>query len=42
MTCWQVNVARKGVEIWTVPERLGKSKAADPYHVWTHRLDSSP
>jgi hypothetical protein len=41
MTCWGVNVGRKGVEVWSVPERQGKSKPDDPYHVWAHRLDSS-
>lgn len=42
MTCWQVNVARQGKEVWSVPERLGKSKPGDAYHVWAHRLDSTP
>ena len=38
MTCWGVNVSHKGTEVWSVPERLGKSKITDPYYVWGNRL----
>lgn len=37
MTCWEVTVKRNDVVVWNVPERLGKSKPNDPYHVWVYR-----
>ena len=37
MTCWAVQVQRKGVEVWSVPERLGKSSRDVDYHVWVHK-----
>jgi hypothetical protein len=37
MTCWAVTVERDGKEIWSLPERLNKSKPTDGYHVWLHR-----
>ncbi len=37
MTCWAVTVSRDGKEIWSLPERLNKSKPTDGYHVWLHR-----
>ena len=40
MTCWAVQVARGGVEVWSVPERLGKSSARGLYHVWIHAVES--
>ena len=39
MTCWAVKATLAGAEVWSVPERLGKSTARDAYHVWTHRPD---
>jgi hypothetical protein len=37
MTCWAVRARLAGKEIWSVPERLGKSTPQGPYHVWAHR-----
>lgn len=37
MTCWAVTASRDGKEIWSLPERLNKSKPTDGYHVWLHR-----
>jgi hypothetical protein len=37
MTCWEVNVMRDGKVVWSSPERLGKSKPNEPYHVWVHK-----
>jgi hypothetical protein len=39
MTCWAVKARLAGTEVWSVPERQGKSAARDPYHVWLHRPD---
>ena len=36
MTCWAVNVKHRGVDVWSVPERL-KSSATGTYHVWLHK-----
>ena len=41
MTCWAVQVARGDSEVWSVPERLGKSSRRDLYHVWIHTPESS-
>jgi hypothetical protein len=38
MTCWAVKAHLDGREVWSVPERLGKTTRRDPYHVWIHRL----
>jgi hypothetical protein len=37
MTCWAVKAQLGGTEVWSVPERLGKTTARDTYHVWIHR-----
>jgi hypothetical protein len=37
MTCWAVEAKRGDKVVWNVGERLGKSKPADPYHVWIYR-----
>jgi hypothetical protein len=37
MTCWGVKAQLAGSEVWSVPERLGKSTPGDPYHVWGYR-----
>lgn len=37
MTCWAVTAKLDGREIWSVPERYGKSTPRGPYHVWIHR-----
>jgi hypothetical protein len=39
MTCWAVTARLGGSEVWSVPERLGKTTPQDPYHVWGHRPD---
>jgi hypothetical protein len=36
MTCWAVTAQVTGREVWSVPERLGKTTARDAYHVWVH------
>lgn len=36
MTCWAVTVQHQGKEVWSLPERLGKSKPNHLYHVWLH------
>lgn len=42
MTCWAVEAERDGKLIWSVPERLGKSKPTDDYHVWIYRPQAQP
>jgi len=37
MTCWAVTVERNEKQVWSLPERLNKSKPGDLYHVWLHR-----
>jgi len=37
MTCWAVMVQHDGNNVWSLPERLNKSKPNDLYHVWLHR-----
>jgi hypothetical protein len=37
MTCWGMKAQLAGNEVWSVPERLGKSTKDGPYHVWAHR-----
>jgi hypothetical protein len=37
MTCWAVQARLGKTEVWSVPERLGKSTRQGPYHVWVHR-----
>jgi hypothetical protein len=37
MTCWAVTVERKGRQVWSLPERLNKSKPDHLYHVWLHK-----
>lgn len=37
MTCWAVTAHMEGKEIWSVPERSGKTTPKDSYHVWIHR-----
>lgn len=37
MTCWAVEATLDGRAAWSVPERLGKSRPEDAYHVWIHR-----
>ncbi|MCI0361343.1 MAG: hypothetical protein L0211_22905 [Planctomycetaceae bacterium] len=37
MTCWAVTVQRQGKEVWSLPERLNKSKPNHLYHVWLHK-----
>jgi hypothetical protein len=37
MTCWAVQAKLGKAEVWSVPERLNKSTARGPYHVWAHR-----
>jgi hypothetical protein len=37
MTCYAVTARLDGREIWSVPNRHGKSTARDPYYVWVHR-----
>jgi hypothetical protein len=39
MTCWAVKAQLDGREIWSVPERYGKSTPRGPYHVWIHRRE---
>jgi hypothetical protein len=36
MTCWAVEARLDGKEVWSVPERLGKNKPSDSYHVWKY------
>lgn len=36
MTCWAVTVQRQGKEVWSLPERLGKSKPNHLYHAWLY------
>ena len=36
MTCWAVQAQLDGKEVWSVPERLGKSTPSDPYHIWKY------
>jgi hypothetical protein len=37
MTCWAVQAQLGKTEVWSVPERWGKTKPESPYHVWVHR-----
>jgi hypothetical protein len=37
MTCWAVTVEHREKQVWSLPERLNKSKPGDLYHVWLHR-----
>jgi hypothetical protein len=37
MTCWAVKAKLDGREIWSVPERYGKTTPRGRYHVWIHR-----
>jgi hypothetical protein len=37
MTCWAVQVNRGKTPVWSVPERMGKNKPQDLYHVWVHK-----
>jgi hypothetical protein len=37
MTCWAVTVQRKDRQVWSLPERLNKSKPNHLYHVWLHK-----
>jgi hypothetical protein len=37
MTCWAVEARHDKKMVWSVPERLGKSKPTDAYHVWIHK-----
>jgi hypothetical protein len=37
MTCWAVTVQLGGSEVWSVPERLGKTTRRSTYHAWLHR-----
>jgi hypothetical protein len=39
MTCWAVQTRLDNTEVWSVPERLGKTTPQGPYHVWGHRPD---
>jgi hypothetical protein len=39
MTCWAVQAKLGKTEVWSVPERLNKTTARGPYHVWAHRPD---
>lgn len=41
MTCWAVSVKHNQSPAWSVPERQGKSKPDDLYHVWVHRPNIS-
>lgn len=36
MTCWAVSVEYNGAEVWSLPERLGKSTREGDYHVWLY------
>jgi len=36
MTCWAVTVEHQGKQVWSLPERLNKSKPNHLYHVWLH------
>jgi hypothetical protein len=40
MTCWAVQAQLDKAEVWSVPERLGKTTPKGPYHVWVHRPDN--
>jgi hypothetical protein len=37
MTCWAVTASREKKEIWSVPDRMGKSTKASLYHVWIYK-----
>jgi hypothetical protein len=37
MTCWAVQAHLGKTEVFSVPERQGKSTPQSPYHVWVHR-----
>lgn len=37
MTCFAIRAHLDGREVWSVPERYGKSTPRDAYHVWIHR-----
>ena len=37
MTCWAVQAKLGKTEVWSVPERLNRTTARGPYHVWAHR-----
>lgn len=39
MTCWAVKARLNDREIWSVPERYGKSTPRSSYHVWVHRRE---
>lgn len=39
MTCWAVKTRLDDREIWSVPERYGKSTPRGSYHVWIHRRE---
>jgi hypothetical protein len=39
MTCWAVAVQLGGREVWSVPNRYGKTTAKGPYHIWGHHPD---
>jgi len=39
MTCWAVQAKLGTTEVWSIPERLGKTTAQGPYHVWVHQPD---
>ncbi len=39
MTCWAVKAELDGREVWSIPERYGKTTPQGPYHVWIHRPD---
>jgi hypothetical protein len=39
MTCWAVQAQLDSREIWSVPERYGKSTPRGSYHVWIHRRE---
>lgn len=36
MTCWGVEARLDGKEVWSTPERLGKSTPSEPYHIWKY------
>jgi hypothetical protein len=37
MTCWATEAKHNGSRVWSSPERFGKSKRTDDYHVWVYR-----
>ena len=42
MTCWGVHVKRGDDEVWSAPERYGKSTERGLYHVWVHSREVAP